>query len=282
MRLGGPVFLKDPTPESWIAALHREKYSAAYSPIGPDSPGASDSALIAAYRAAAARANILISEVGAWSNPMSADANTRKAAIAKCQRALALADQIGANCAVNITGSRGEQWDGGDARNFTADTFDRIVAVTRTIIDGVKPRHAFYTLETMPRMLPDSAASYLALLKAIDRKQCAVHFDPVNLVASPRIYFDTGGLIRDFVKKLGRHIKNCHAKDILLQPQLTVHLDEVRPGLGNLDYRTFVTAIHRLNPQIPLMLEHLPNPAEYRAAAKHVRAIAKKVRVPIL
>lgn len=281
MRLGGPVFLKDPTPATWIAALRREKYSAAYSPLGPDSPGASDANLIAAYRAAAEKAGIVISEVGAWSNPMSANAKTRRAAIARCQRALALADQIGATCAVNITGSRGAVWDGGDARNFTADTFDRIVAVTRTIIDAVKPRHAFYTLETMPRMLPDSAASYLALLKAIDRKQCAVHFDPVNMVSSPRIYFDTGGLIRDFVKKLGRYIKNCHAKDILLQPNLTVHLDEVRPGLGNLDYPTFVREIHRLNPNIPLMLEHLPNEAEYQAAAKYVRAVAKKARVPI-
>ena len=74
--------------------------------------------------------------------------------------------------------------------------------------------------------------SNLKLLKAIDRPQLAVHFDPVN---SPRRYFNTSALIKECFDKLGPHIKSCHAKDILMHDKLTVHLDEVRPGLGNLD-----------------------------------------------
>ena len=77
--------------------------------------------------------------------------------------------------------------------------------------------------------------SNLKLLKAIDRPQLAVHFDPVNIVNSPRRYFNTGALIKECFDKLGPHIKSCHAKDILMHDKLTVHLDEVRPGLGNLD-----------------------------------------------
>ncbi|MHC4542678.1 MAG: sugar phosphate isomerase/epimerase, partial [Planctomycetota bacterium] len=82
---------------------------------------------------------------------------------------------------MNISGSRGERWDGPSPKNFTDETFDIIVATTRAIIDEVKPTRTYFTLETMPWAYPDSADSYVALLKAIDRKRFAVHLDPVNL-----------------------------------------------------------------------------------------------------
>jgi len=75
-------------------------------------------------------------------------------------------------------------------------------------------------------MYPDSPDAYWRLINAIDRKAFAVHLDPVNLVNSPQRYFSTGRLIEECVAKLGAHIKSCHAKDILLRENLTVHLDE--------------------------------------------------------
>ncbi len=51
-------------------------------------------------------AGIIIAEVGAWSNPMSTDPEEARAALAKCQTQLALAEEIGARCCVNISGSR--------------------------------------------------------------------------------------------------------------------------------------------------------------------------------
>jgi len=52
------------------------------------------------------------------------------------------------------------------------------------------------------------------------------------------------------------------------------HLDEVRPGRGSLDYRTFFREISRLEDDIPFMFEHLENREEYAAAADHLRGIA--------
>jgi hypothetical protein len=115
--------------------------------------------------------------------------HTRQEAVAYCQEQLALADDVGAVCCVNIAGSRGDLWDGPHADNLTPDTFDLIVETVRQIMDAVKPQRTFYTLETMPWLYPDSADSYLALLKAIDRPRFAVHFDPVNLICSPQRYF---------------------------------------------------------------------------------------------
>jgi len=60
-----------------------------------------------------------------------------------------------------------------------------------------------YTLETMPWMYPDSADSYLALLRAIDRPGAfGVHLDPVNLVNSPERFFRNADLLRDCFAKL--------------------------------------------------------------------------------
>lgn len=277
MRLGGPVFESCASPEDWVAAVQAAGYRAAYCPVGLEA----DTETVRTYAEAARAANIVIAEVGAWSNPMSGDPAEAAAALKKCKAALDLADRIGARCAVNISGSRGPRWDGPDPENLTPETFERIVAMVREIIDTVQPRQACYALETMPWMYPDSPDSYLQLIRAVDRQAFAVHLDPVNWVNSPQRYFGNARLIRESLEKLGPHIKGGHAKDILLHDHLTVHLDEVRPGLGHLDYPALLHGLHALDPDMPLMLEHLPDAATYQAAAAHVRKVAEQEGIPL-
>jgi sugar phosphate isomerase/epimerase len=274
LRLGGPVFESYQGPDGWAQAVKKLGYSAAYCPVGTD---ASDD-VVKAYAGAAEKSDIIIAETGAWSNPISSDGRERKAALEKCRTQLALADRIGARCCVNISGSRGESWDGPSEKNLTRETFDMVVETARAIIDDVKPTRTFFTLETMPWAYPDSPDSYLQLIKAIDRRQFAVHLDPVNLVCSPQRYYKNAELIRECFEKLGPHIRSCHAKDILLRPQFMTHLDEVRPGLGGLDYATFLRELAKLG-DIPIMLEHLPNAEEYHLAAEHIRSVAKSIRL---
>jgi sugar phosphate isomerase/epimerase len=277
MRLGGPVPEKVDDPRAWIASLQRRGYRAASCPVGAEA----DHATIKAYADAAAEADIVIAEVGAWSNPLSADEATRQAALVKCQQRLALADEIGARCCVNIAGSRGDRWDGPHPENLTPETFDMIVESVRAIVDGVRPRRAYYTLETMPWMYPDSAQSYLDLLEAIDRPQCAVHLDPVNLVCSPQRYFANGALLRECFRLLGPQIVSCHAKDIVLRETLTTHLDEVCPGRGALDYAVYLGELSRLDPDVPLMLEHMHAEDDYREGAAYIRSVATQVGVTL-
>jgi sugar phosphate isomerase/epimerase len=277
MRLGGPVFAECSDPAGWIAELRRRGYSAAYCPVSSQD----DPATVRAYAEAAQEAGVVIAEVGAWSNPLSPNEETRRAALAHCQEQLALADEVGALCCVNIAGSRGQQWDGPHPENLTPETFDLIVETVRTIIDAVKPKRTFYTLEPMPWMYPDSADSYVRLIEAIDRERFAAHLDPVNLVCSPQRYFGNGDLIRECFAKLGPYIKSCHAKDITLSEKLTVHLDEVRPGLGSLDYRVYLRELDKLGPDAVLMLEHLQAEEEYALAADYVRSVAAKIGVTI-
>lgn len=277
MRLGAHLFKKFNSPEEWGKILKNKGYTAAYCPVGPEA----EKEVINEYSKVANSFDIVIAEVGAWSNPLSDDEIERKEAKEKCKKALCLADEIGANCCVNIAGSRGKKWDGPDKKNLTRETFDMIVEVVREIIDEVNPVRSFYTLETMPWIYPNSAESYLNLIKAIDRKYFAVHFDPVNLINCPERYFKNGEVIKDFISKLGSYIRSCHAKDILLQEKFIIHLDEVRPGTGVLDYRTYLCEINRINQDIPLMLEHLSTEEEYDMAAEYIRSVAREEGIVI-
>ena len=271
MRLGGPLFVDASDPDKWVAALKKAGYGAAYCPVD----NAACDEIVNLYAAAAKKAGIVIAEVGAWSNPMHPDAQKRKEALEHCKKQLDLAERIGARCCVNITGSRGELWDGHHPDNLTEATFEMIVATTREIIDAVKPKRTFFTLETMPWMYPDSPDSYVRLMKAIGRPGFAAHMDPANLMCSPQRYYGNAELIRECFAKLGPHIRSCHAKDILMSPKLTTHLDEVRAGLGNMDYRTYLHELNKLERDAPLMLEHLNSEEEYTLAANHIRSVAK-------
>ena len=189
---------------------------------------------------------------------------------------LALADEIGALCCVNIAGSLSDShWDGPHPNNLSEETFDITVDNVRRIIDAVKPRFAKYSVEAMPWVIPDSPASYLDLIKAVDREMFAVHLDPVNMINCPSRYYNNAEFIRECFQKLGPWIISCHAKDIRLHKSLTVHLEEVAPGDGFLNYGVFLQELNKLCKDTPLILEHLSQ-EEYPVAQKFVMDVGKQ------
>lgn len=278
IRLGGAIVDQGRSPERWLEMIKKYGYSAA---VFPGNVNLGDPE-VHEYVRLAEEHNVCIAEVGAWSNPLSPDPAEREKAIEHCISKLALADEVGALCCVNIAGSFGDSWDGPHAKNFTQEAFDAIVESVRRIIDAVKPKRSFYTLEPMPWVYPYSTETYLELIEAIDRPQFAVHFDPVNMITSPYLYYHNGEFLRDFIRKLGPYIKSCHAKDIVLGGKLTVHLDEVRPGLGELDYAAFLTELAKLGTEVPLIIEHLESEEEYYEATVYIRKVAADCRVKII
>lgn len=275
MRLGAGLHFATDDPEEIARGYVSAGYSAAVCPaVTLDQPDR-----IRAIQDAFGRHDVMLAEIGAWNNMLDPDLSRRKANVEANIEKLALADEVGVLCCVNIAGSFNlERWDGPHPQNLSEEAFELTVQNVRTIIDAVKPERAKYSLETMPWVIPDSADSYLRLVKAIDRPAFAVHLDPVNIVNSPARYYQNAGLLRECFEKLGPWIISCHAKDIVLRDDLTVHLDETRPGLGGLDYRVFLRELNRLPGDIPLMLEHLP-PEEYPPARKYVLSIADDLGV---
>lgn len=277
MRFGAPVY-RWSNPAEWIGRLQEAGYRATYCPV--DEHASEEQA--AEYLAAAQAADIQIAEVGIWRNVMADDESVRRENIEYAKKRLELADRMGARCAVNISGNRGPQWDGGDPRNLLPETLDRIVHTVREIVDDVRPRRAKYSLETMPNMVPDSVESALEVIRAVDRDAFGIHYDPINLVTSPRHFYFNADHSRDFVQRVGPHITAVHLKDIVLGPKLTVHLDEVRPGLGSYDIGALLRSIDRfLDRDMPVLLEHLPTEEDYIAARTHVRQVANEAGIVI-
>jgi len=275
IRLGGHGLHIDSDDPFAFARAHRAfGYAAAYCP--PVEPGNTER--LKAIETAFAAENVVIAEVGIWRNLVSRDAETRRANRAYALERLAIADTVGARCAVTFIGTYvpGART-GPSAENFSSDAFDETVEVVRDLIDTVKPLRTKFALELMQNSLPDSVDAYLDLIRAIDRPAFAAHIDPVNIVMTPRVYFDTGALIRELFARLGPWVVSCHAKDILLHDQVALHLDEVMIGEGALDYRTYLAELDRLD-DVPLMLEHLPA-EDYAIARDRVFAVGDAIDV---
>ena len=110
MRLGISHVTPHETPEQWAAEQRALGFPPWVFPVDYTAP---DSA-IAAYADACKKHDLLIAEVGAWSNPAAENAAEREAALQKCKGQLRLAEGAWARrCCVNIAGAfAGSRWDG--------------------------------------------------------------------------------------------------------------------------------------------------------------------------
>jgi sugar phosphate isomerase/epimerase len=107
-----------------------------------------------------------------------------------------------------------------------------------------------------------------------------VHLDPANCVNNPRTYYGTTAMINDCFDLLGTRILSCHAKDVhYTLDARTVGIEEVVPGRGVLDYRTFLRRIEQLSSETPLIIEHLAGEHEFDEAATYIKQIAREVDV---
>jgi len=276
IRLGGhglPVASED--PYAFALAHVAFGYGAAYCP--PVAIG--DTQRLADIEKAFAAANVMIGEIGIWRNLITPDDAVRKAHLEFAAEKLAVADAVGAKCAVSYIGSYVAGTDYAPAaENLGAAAFDACVQTVRHLLDTVKPKRAKFALEMMQYSLPDSVEGYRDLIRAVDRPAFAAHLDPVNLVITPRQYFDTGALIRECFATLGPWIVSCHAKDIVLHHQAALHFDEIMIGQGRLDYRAYLSELDRVGRDVPLLLEHLSEP-EYAIARDQVFKVGDAVGV---
>lgn len=256
---------------------HRQAgYRAAYCP----GVGLNDKERIREIEQAFAKHDVVIAEVGRWCNLLEPDEAKRAKNLQLVTEGLALADEIGARCCVDIAGSfNPDIWYGPHPDNLSPRFFDAVVENARKIIDAVKPKRAKLAYEMMGWALPDSVDSYAAIIKAVDRDGFGVHLDPCNIINSPARYYGNRELLNECFDKLGPWIASCHAKDVTWDVEMQVHFREVVPGTGTLDYATFLKRLAALPHSPPLMVEHLSGAEQYEQARKYLLEVAGKVGV---
>ena len=273
MLLGGTVAGRVRSPEEWESLLVRSHFKAVTAPFNCHTPRET----IDAYRAICDRHQVVIAEIGVWKNIFDPDPRAAAEARAYAEGQLALADEAGIACCVNIAGTDSTAgWDAADRSNFTDETYERIIKSVREIIDRTEPKSAFYTLEPMPWMIPDSPDVYLQLIRDVDRPQFAAHMDFVNMINCPRRYLAPESFVEECFTKLGSLIKSTHLKDSRMDPnRLTAMLEECSPGEGSLDFARILEILDRHLPADgPVLLEHMSTFDEYERAYNYVSAIA--------
>ena len=278
MRLGGSVMKPYNSPKEWLAHVKELGYSAVIFPVESTAP----LSVIREYEQVCRDNDLLIGEVGAWRNVMARDEKERAANIEWNIRQLELAETVGANCCVNISGSFAEMWDGYHPALDTKETWDLVVSNTQKIIDAVKPTRTSYSLEPMPWMVPESPEQYLQLLKDVDRPAFKVHLDYCNMLNSIERYRHASEFITHCFDLLGESIVSIHAKDALIvQGALPVNINEIMPGEGSIDLSLVTKLAHQLGDDIPVFVEHLDTHEDYLQAAAAMRQAAKKAGVPV-
>jgi sugar phosphate isomerase/epimerase len=259
-------------------------YTAAYCP--PSKPG--DTARFKDIIDAFAKVNIVIAEVGAWRNMMTPDLAARKANVEYVTGQLSVADEVGARCCVDITGSfDAATLSGPHPKNLSQEFIDGTVENCRKIIDAVKPKRSKFAIEMKGCNFPDDADAYLKLIHAVDRDALGVHIDICNIIDSPTRYYNNTALIKDTFAKLGKWVRSCHAKDLIWVPQVNVNFTETVPGRGGIatakipgvDYRTYIQEVVKLGS--PLMLEHLTSAEEYKEGADYIRKTAADIGIEV-
>ena len=246
-----------------------------------------DSEVVRYVRREFAKADVVISEVAAWVNPMDPDPRLRDEARAEITQALALADELGAACCTTVSGALAsadtpDSHVGHHPDNFTPAAIDGVIEWIRDVLGAVKPTRSFLTLEMCPWAIVDRPEVYRDILDRVDNPGLAVHLDPANHMTSPRALFNSGPVIEDLFDQLGKWTKACHAKDVTFvgSPSI-VAMEEVPPGTGYLDYNAFLRCMTRLESDVPLIMEHLPDRETYAQSAGRIRKVATRQGVSL-
>ena len=136
MLLGGTIAGPYSCPREWEELLARSRFKAVTAPFSMHTSRKETDA----YRAACDRHGVVIAEIGIWKNIFDPDPATAAEALDYAVGQLALADELGIPCCVNIAGTAGAAgWDAADPSNFTEETYERIIRSVREIIDRVEP-----------------------------------------------------------------------------------------------------------------------------------------------
>jgi len=160
--------------------------------------------------------------------------------------------------------------------NHTPATFDRLidslrqvsaVAETEGVILGIEG-HVLSALDTPERVVD--------LFDAVGSPALQFNLDPVNFIGTVRDVHDTTRVLNALFDQLGARTVATHAKDLALGNALVVHIEEVIPGQGTLDYALFLRRLEQSCPDGYVFIEHLP-PESVPAARAFITAEAARL-----
>ena len=137
----------------------------------------------------------------------------------------------------------------------------------------------------------NSVERYQELLQAVASPRLKVLMDIVNITL-PHMAFNTTDHVERIFDALGEHIVAIHAKDVKIaggglqrvpkteKGLALIHVDEVVPGTGILDYATVLRRLGELDQDVTIHVEHFQY-EDTIAGQQYIRSVARDVGVEL-
>jgi sugar phosphate isomerase/epimerase len=189
---------------------------------------------------------------------------------------LRTASFLGAGMVVTGCGSHHPGHPYGPARqNHSQQSRDLLVASLTELAGRAADAGTVLAMEAHCLTTLDTPETVRQILDAVDSPWVRVNFDPVNFLASVPAVYGSGAAIRHAAEVLGpRLAPAAHVKDVVLQPDLVLHIAEAVPGDGLLDLPAMLDTCRLLLPHpATLIVEHL-GPDDAARAIAHVTRVA--------
>ena len=246
---------------------------------------ASDSEL-SELKSALREFDIVVFEVGGYRNILHTDEAERQKNLKHLAHCIEVADKLGCPMVGTISGSRNpdsnEFSDNYNVHpdNWTQKTWNLLVSGVKQILRDTSGMKASLGMEAQVTTNIDGPKAHRKLMDDVGDQRIKVNLDPTNMI-SLQTYFHTTELINECFDLLGEDIFGCHAKDSFILPHSqTVHVQEVCPGRGVLDYETYLVRLSRMKWPRTLLPEHIPGD-QFPEAYAYIRKVANKVGVKI-
>lgn len=274
------------SPEQMIKRKHDEGYAAIKGARhAGGNVGEPWNSLTAAERAeivaACTKYDMVIYEVGGYTNLIHPDTTVRQKNLKAVAHCLEVAESVGCAMVGTIAGSLDPvNFFNVHPDNWTLATWNTLVASIRQILADTAGMKAGIGMEAQVTTILDGPKAHKRLLDEVGDPRCFVNLDVVNMVSLER-YYHTTELINECFDTLGESIQACHIKDTLVIPdQQTVHITEAVPGDGVFDLETYLVRMSRMKWPRALETEHIPD-ADYPRAKAHIEKVAAAVGVKL-
>jgi sugar phosphate isomerase/epimerase len=236
-------------------------------------------ALARKVRTVLADAGLHLSQVTGYNpNLVHPDDGLREKDLARLRQALHAAAALGADMVISGCGSLHPSFFYGPAAgNHRPETRERLIGNLRRAAAWAAEEGVALAMECHVLTTLDTPENIRAVLDAVDSPWLVANFDPVNLIGDlPALYANDRATLHAWHTGGPRWSRrSMHLKDILPQPAFVMHLDEVAPGSGLLDYATVFSICRQLDEGAAVIVEHLED-AQVPDALRWVKTAAEQ------
>lgn len=192
-------------------------------------------------------------------NLVDPDPDVREEAHRRLRRGLAVAERLGAVMVNTGVGSHHPTFPyGPHPANHAPEAVDTLVDNLRLLCPEAADRGLLLSLEPHVQTTVGDPDTIAAIVEAVDHPALRVNFDPVNLLGTLPEVFDAGAAIGRMGRRMGAFLSpSAHVKDILPLPELVLHLAEVPPGEGYVDWAAYFAVCRGMGDGAALIVEHL-------------------------